>query len=161
MTLNIETILYATDLSDNARYAYGYANDLARKYNARITILYVIENINPTIEIQISGMLGNEKWDQVIKENEAHLDKYIRERVETFCHELDSEYDACRLTLEDIMIARGVPHEQIVNASKQMDADLIVMGTHGHNLLKDVMIGSTARKVVKYSEKPVLTVKLP
>lgn len=161
MTLNIETILYATDLSDNARHAYGYANDLARKYNARVTILYVIENINPTIEIQISGMLGSSKWDQMIKDNATHLDKYIRERVETFCQELDSEYDACRLTLEDIMVTRGVPHEQILAASKQMDADLIVMGTHGHNLLKDMVIGSTARKVVKHSKKPVLTVRLP
>jgi len=162
MVPNIKTILYATDLSKTARYAFGYANDLARKYDAQITILYVVENINQTAEVQIAEMIGHKKWNKIKKEKQKDLIKQIRNKVENFCHEMDSEYDSCRLVLEDIKIKNGTPSEEILKVSKEINADLIVMGTNGYNLLKDVFfIGSTARKVVKQSEKPVLTIKLP
>ena len=40
----IKKILYATDLSENARYAFGYAVSLANQYDAKITILHVLED---------------------------------------------------------------------------------------------------------------------
>ncbi len=161
MALNIKTILYATDLSENARYAFGYANDLARKYDAQLTILYVVENINETVEVQISEMIGYEKWSKIKQEKQKDLIKQIRSKVEDFCHEMDAEHDSCRLVIEDVKIKKGNPCEEILKVSKEIDADLIVIGSHGYSLLKDVFMGSTARKVVQQSEKPVLTIKLP
>ena len=161
MVPNIKTILYATDLSETARYAFGYANDLARKYDAQITILYVVENINQTVEIQISEMVGHEKWKQIKEEKQKNLIQQIKNKVENFCHEMDSEYDSCRLVLEDVKVKKGVPSEEILKLSKEINADLIVMGSHGYSLLNDFFIGSTARTVVKKSKKPVLTIQLP
>ena len=45
--------------------------------------------------------------------------------------------------------------------AEEKNCDLIVMGTHGHGTLADVMLGSTARRVVRRSLKPVLVVRLP
>ena len=64
MTSKINKILYATDLSKNAIYAFGYAADLAEKYNARITILYVKETMNYAAEIEVSELVGSKKWGQ-------------------------------------------------------------------------------------------------
>jgi nucleotide-binding universal stress UspA family protein len=44
MLPQIKNILYATDLSENARYAYNYAASMGQQYGARITILHVIES---------------------------------------------------------------------------------------------------------------------
>ena len=55
----------------------------------------------------------------------------------------------------------GNPVEKIISHSEQEKFDLIVMGTHGHGKLEDAMIGSTARRVVRRSEIPVLVVRLP
>lgn len=161
MIPEIKNILYATDLSDSARYAYSYANDIAGKYDARITILYVVENINKTVEVQIRDMIGHAEWDRIKVEKQKEILKNIRKRVESFCIEMDEKDDQCRLAVEDVMIERGNPSEEILRVCKEIKADLIVMGSHGHSLLKDILIGSTARRVVKYSDKPVLTVKLP
>ncbi|MBC2744902.1 MAG: universal stress protein [Desulfosarcina sp.] len=54
MTQEIKRILYATDLSENSAYAFGYAISLAKKYDAEITILHVIDE---TMESSIY-MLG-------------------------------------------------------------------------------------------------------
>jgi nucleotide-binding universal stress UspA family protein len=62
---------------------------------------------------------------------------------------------------DDIIVERGNPVEKIISHSEQEKFDLIVMGTHGHGKLEDAMIGSTARRVVRRSEIPVLVVRLP
>jgi nucleotide-binding universal stress UspA family protein len=62
---------------------------------------------------------------------------------------------------DDIIVVRGNPVEEIIKCSKEKNCDLIVMGTHGHGTLADAMIGSTARRVLRRSLKPVLVVRLP
>ena len=161
MIPKIKKILYATDLSENARYAFGYAADLAQHYDTMITILYVMENINHTIEIQIKDMMGREKWDKLQSEKLDYLTQKIKDRLEDFCREMDSQIDSCRLLIEDIRITKGNPTEVILNTAKDIHADMIVMGSYGHNILQDAFIGGTARRVVKKSETPVLVVRLP
>ncbi|MFH2059097.1 MAG: universal stress protein [Pseudomonadota bacterium] len=65
MTPSIKKILYATDLSENARYAFSYAADLAQKYDAKLTILSVLENMSPFAETQVQQIMGIEKWKQL------------------------------------------------------------------------------------------------
>jgi nucleotide-binding universal stress UspA family protein len=72
------------------------------------------------------------------------------------------------LVVEQI-VARGVqaqpllrignPYQEIVNAAKEIRADLIVIGSHGHAGLERFLVGSTAERVVQYAPCPVLVVK--
>ncbi len=161
MTPEINKILYATDLSESARHAFGYAADLAEKYQAKITILYVMENLNHTSEVQVSELVGPEIWKELKLQKHEYLIKKIQTRVENFCREMSSIHDSCQLLGEDIRIKNGSPQEVILETSVEMGADLIIMGTHGYNMLKDALIGGTARKVVKKSEIPVMVIRLP
>ena len=56
---------------------------------------------------------------------------------------------------------KGNPVEVILNVAKEKNCDLIVMGTHGMGTLADVVMGSTARRVIRRSPTPVLVVRLP
>jgi nucleotide-binding universal stress UspA family protein len=161
MIPEIKKILYATDLSESARYAFGYAADLAEKYNAELTILYVMENLNYTSEVQVSEMVGTEMWETLKRQKQEFLTQKIQDRVENFCKEMEGLHDSCQLLAQNIRIERGNPQEVILETSRQMGADLIVMGTHGYNILKDALIGGTARKVVRHSEVPVMVIRLP
>ncbi|MBU3952837.1 MAG: universal stress protein, partial [Proteobacteria bacterium] len=82
-------------------------------------------------------------------------------KIEDFCQLMDSKIDSCRLLVEDIQIVNGNPTEEILNTAKDINADMIVMGSYGYNALLDALIGGTTKKVVKNSEIPVLVVKLP
>ncbi|MGD9216864.1 MAG: universal stress protein, partial [Desulfobacteraceae bacterium] len=62
MLPKIQKILYATDLSDNSRLAFGYAASLAKRYQAQIMVLHVIEPVNPNTYMQISGAMGESEW---------------------------------------------------------------------------------------------------
>ncbi|MBU1342600.1 MAG: universal stress protein [Proteobacteria bacterium] len=161
MIPKIKKILYATDLSESARHAFYYAADLAQRYDAMVTFLYVMEEMNHTVEFQIRGMLGRKEWERVKSEKLDFLTNKIKSKIEEFCQEMDSQIDSCRLLVEDILIKSGNPTEEIINTSKEINADMVVMGSYGYNILMDALIGGTARKVVKNSKIPVLVVRLP
>lgn len=161
MQPEIKTILYATDLSDNARHAFGYAVDLAEKYNSKIEILHVMENLNHSMEVQVSELLGPDRWKKLKEDKRETLKQTITDRVHSFCSTATPDEAECEILVTDIHIRQGLPWEEILIAEKEMGADLIVMGTHGYSAIKDAFIGSTARKVVKRSKVPVMIIRLP
>lgn len=65
--IEIKKILYATDLSDSARYALAYAVNLADTYKAELIILHVLAE-DPTMDANIIGHIGAEKWNEIKKE---------------------------------------------------------------------------------------------
>ena len=161
MIPQIKQILYTTDLSDNARHAFGYAASLSERYNAKISVLHVIEELSHQASIHLMSLLGEERWNQIQKRNAQEVRATIKTRLEAFCDEMNAELDQCSFMVTDTAVRLGEPVEQILMEAEKIDADLIVMGTHGHNALAGAMLGSTARRVVRRSVKPVLTIRLP
>ena len=161
MLPQIKNILYATDLSDNARYAYKYAASIAQQYEAQITILHVIENLTTETFLQIHGFVGEEKWNQLQKEKQADFVSRIQGRLSNFCDEINSEMDACTFQVEKILVKDGIPADEILHQADLNDADMIVMGTRGFGMFKDALMGGTARRVVRRSAIPVMVVRLP
>src|SRR5438477_334580 len=58
----------------------------------------------------------------------------------------------------EIHHALGAPATEICRAADELDADLIVLGTHGRTGLRHAILGSVAEKVVRHSKRPVLTI---
>lgn len=67
----------------------------------------------------------------------------------------------CPLDTSHIIILKGHPVQQIVEAVAKDNFDMVVMETQGQSRLDDILLGSVARGVVQKSTKPVLTVPLP
>ena len=67
----------------------------------------------------------------------------------------------CNFVADEILVTRGNPADEILAQAEERNCDLIVMGTQGHGILEDALIGSTARRVIRRSKKPVLVVRLP
>lgn len=153
--------MYATDLSPNSRYAFSYAASLADRYNAKITVLHVLERLNPSTTMEIQGYLGEEEWEKIQKEKQTGLLDEITTRLNDFCAEMSSKLSECKFIVEGILTIAGVPAEEILNQAEKLDVDAIVIGTHGHGLFLDALMGGTARRVVNRSQVPVLVVRLP
>ncbi len=170
-SVDIKKILYTTDLSESARFAFAYAASLAGKYGAEITILHVLLE-NAKMEAGIIGYIGEERWRKIKERNarearEALIGKKrdnvdIRYGLERFAKEMtDGVEGASPPRTDEVVIKHGNPVDRIIEVSEARDADLIVMGTHGHGAIADAMMGSTARRVVRRSKIPVLVVRLP
>lgn len=161
MLPDIKKILYATDLSENARYALGYAASLANRYGAKIIFLHVIEDFSPSVTFQLATMFGEDKWREVRNRQEEEVLETIRKRLAKFCRESLSDTEAADLVSGNAVVKTGEPVNHILEQAEQTGCDLIVMGTHGQGRFAEALMGSTARRVVRRSRIPVLVVRLP
>ena len=161
MIPEIKKILYATDLSENARYSFGYAVSLANRYGAGITILHVLEDVSAYQDSLVINVIGKQKWEELRKTNEQKVLDTLRERLEKFCEDVSRELPACPFITDDIIVKIGNPVEEILQEVEASGCDIVVMGTRGHGILANAMMGSTSRKVLRRCKKPVLVVRLP
>ena len=169
--INVKKILYATDLSENARYAFAYAVSLADLYNAAITFLHVLPEVPDILDKNVIGYISEERWEEIKSQNveearEAIIGKRrdhltIRDALNQFSEDVKNGREGEGYVTDDIIVVRGNPVEEILKYSEDKNCDLIVMGTHGQGTLADAMIGSKARRVLRRSAKPVLVVRLP
>jgi nucleotide-binding universal stress UspA family protein len=157
----INKILYTTDLSENARYAFGYALCLADRHDARITVIHVIEALSPFARSMVEDIVGTEKLETMRKEKESQVIDSIKRRLDEFCQQAIQEVPDCPLAVEKTIVETGHQVDRIIRHSEEMDADIIVMGSRGQGMLADVTMGSTSRRVLRRSSRPVLVVRLP
>ena len=167
--IQIKKILYATDLSETAAHSFAYAVSLANMYGAGITILHVLAEI-PGEEF-ITNMIDTGTWneiktrhysearEQLIGKKRDHV--VIREVLEAFSDEARTDGEDQPFVTDEVIIKQGPPAEAIVDTARELNCDLTVMGTHGHGAIADVLIGSTAKWVVRQSPIPVLVIRLP
>ncbi|MCP4692198.1 MAG: universal stress protein [Desulfobacterales bacterium] len=161
MLPKINNILYATDMSQNARHAFVYAADVADRHNARITVLNVIETLTQGANVMLTDILGEEAWKKHKESARRGLEEKMRGRLEDFCAEMDSELNECKLLVDQVVVRHGIPFEEILKLADEIEADMIVMGTHGHGVIADALIGGVSRGVIRRSKIPVLVIRLP
>ena len=161
MIPEIKKILYATDLSENARYAFGYAVSIAHRHDAKITVLHVVEELSSFAHTMVEDIVGKDKLTALRKEKEAHVIGSIKDRLDEFCRLAKSEAPQCPFIVENTIVITGQPVDEIVSHAEKVDADMIVMGSHGQGMLADVTMGSTSRRVLRRCSRPALVVRLP
>ena len=143
-----EKILLAIDFSDYSEVACEYALTLAKAYNSSLTVLHVI---NEPVDLR-GFYVPHISFEQLEKEIEDGAVKMMEE----FCSAHVGEFKQYKTA-----IVTGIPYEEIVAAAVKSDASLIVLGTHGRTGLDRILFGSTAERVVRSANCPVLTVRLP
>ncbi len=141
-------ILSAIDFSENSECAFDYALTLANQFNAELTIMHVI---NEPVDLR-GFYVPHISFEQLEKEIEESAVKMM----ETFCSSKLGSFSNYKTE-----IVTGIPCDEIVAEAVKIDASLIVLGTHGRTGLDRILFGSTAERVVRSANCPVLTVRLP
>lgn len=140
----MKKIIVPVDFSLHSEYALETAAILAKKYNAEIFALHMLE-----ISEAILTSIDNEQQMKT-----AFLIKYARERFNNF---LDKDY------LKGVTITPIVKHFKVFSEVNEVvdenDIDLIIMGSKGSSGLKEVFVGSNTQKVIRHSNIPVLVLK--
>ncbi|SDX84325.1 universal stress protein [Halobellus clavatus] len=133
-----EMILVPTDGSDQAAAALDHAVELARTADATVHLLYVADTNRDSVTT-----LGGQVVDALEAEGEQILET-ATDRV-----------GGVRIVDS---VETGDPVETILDYADSVDADVVVMGTHGRRGLDRYLLGSTTERVVRHSQRPVLTI---
>jgi arsenite transporter len=161
---DIRKILYATDLSETARYAVRYACSVGNKYGAKVEVLHVVpdmlEEFSSGAGFDMSGHYGK-KWDEFNAKSIEMAKEAMRGRIQETSAQIREEIPRCPLEAGNIIVEAGNPVNHIVSVAEKGDYDLVIMGTHGHSKLEGAILGSVAAGVINKCSKPVLVVHLP
>lgn len=156
MLPDIDTILYASDISEGSRPAFRMAVKQALENNARIVFLHAIEPINTEhVEDYLPANASRKHTAQLMDNYKSRIETRIR----AF---LDSELETgSQLSQPPIVkVISGKPDKVILRAAIALKASMIVMGDREISTISRVFLGSTAQKVIHQSSVPVLIVPL-
>lgn len=142
-----QRIVCPTDFSPTADAAARYAASLARAYSGELVLMHVL----PQLHYPLRGLGMAEAFPHLQEELHTRAKERLAEVVQSLGSDL-----RVRTELRD-----GETYEQVLACARDSKADIIVMGTHGHTGLKHALLGSTAERVVRLAECPVLTVRTP
>ena len=144
----INRILVPIDFSNYSKSALKYSVNFAKKFNADIILVYVVE---PTIYPADFSM------GQVIV---SSTDSDFNDRAKGDLESLASAEIGNDLNYK-ILIKTGKAFVEINETADEEDCDLIIIATHGHTGVEHLLFGSTAEKVVRKAPCPVLTLREP
>jgi len=149
--IRLAHIVVATDFSEPSRAALDYGRELARAFNANLSVLHVAENLLTTM-MTPDGSLAS-----TLPDLQHDVEESARERVTA----LLSAKDHQELGAKAVTLTSSAPAFAIVEYARKAGVDLIVMGTHGRSGLGHLLMGSVAERVVRMAPCPVLTVRHP
>ena len=144
MDVKIKSILIPTDFSVLSESALIVGLAIARRQNAEITLLHVVD--------RFSYLQPNEAFLSSIQLNEE-----IKLKIDEKFKNLIREIEETGLNVTS-KILEGTPSSCICQFAHDGNFSMVVMGTHGTSGLREFFIGSEAFRVVKYASCPVLTV---
>jgi nucleotide-binding universal stress UspA family protein len=146
--MEVQTILWPTDLSKNSIKAAKSVESLAEKYKAKVILLYVGVDL-----MSHFGAYGEPSQEQV-----QHFQKWetehAKKKLESVCQK---ELKACPML--EVRLVQGDAATEIIKAIKKDKADMVVITTHGRGA-EDVdqvsaEFGSVAKKVIANSPVPI------
>jgi nucleotide-binding universal stress UspA family protein len=137
-----QNILFPVDLSEGCAAAAPFIETLARKFDAHVTLLHVLE-LPPAYFGEPFGFGTMIDLSAVREGRQIEVDGFLKDCFHGLC--------VTRVMLE------GDPARNILQYSKEHKVDLIAMPTHGMGVFRTLLLGSVTAKVLHDAECPVWT----
>jgi nucleotide-binding universal stress UspA family protein len=144
--LAIKKILCPTDFSEPSLQGLGYAIELAELFNAKLSIVHVINELppnpsNPNISFEVP------EYERIVhKESIDKLHEIVKTRVPASIK-------------AETVVGHGSPAKEIVRIAEEGKMDLIVIATQGNTGWHHLVMGSVAEKVIRHAPCPVFAVR--
>ncbi len=143
--IKLSRLLHPTDFSSSSSQAQNYACALVEHFAAELHLIHVVTEPTSLATGPLGGYLPA-NYSAELKEHAA----------ETLAGLPDRAWSEGRSIKR--CVVEGYAFVEILRYAKENDIDMIVMGTHGHSGLAQMLLGSVAEKVVRKAPCPVLTI---
>ncbi|MDO8318485.1 universal stress protein [Rhodoferax sp.] len=140
-------ILVPVDGSDTAQVAVDKATALAKAFDSQVTVIYVIDPY-PFTGVGTDFAYGQAEY---LNAATAEANESVKLAKQSFANS--------GVHVDTSVVEAHTAWRGIVEAGKSLQADLIVMGSHGRNALEKLVLGSVAQAVLSHTKLPVLVVR--
>jgi nucleotide-binding universal stress UspA family protein len=147
LKLDVKRILIPTDFSETADLALEHASHLAKLCNAEIILLHVV-----------TSYAFKANLPEINAEDEAFnakLSGVVGSKLEEYAASLSEKF-SCPVHTK---VAYGSVRDEVVRMANDLDADIIILGTHGVSGIREFFMGSNAFRIVSEAGCPVLSVQ--
>jgi nucleotide-binding universal stress UspA family protein len=145
--MNIANVLVATDFGPASDTAMTYAREFARTFGARLHVLHVVDDAATYAGPEAIGV------------DLARLQVDLNDVGQVALNRVVTGEDRSQLRAVSVIRPGSSIAFEIVRYAGEQDVDLIVIGTHGRGIVRHLVMGSVAEKVVRAAPCPVLTVR--
>ena len=142
--IELKSILLPTDFSETTLAATRYGIEFARRFQATLHLLHVIED--PVVYLPM--------FESYPLPSRGDFENYAQTALDNWI----VDEDVSDITIERSWV-HGSPFVEILRYAREQQNDLIIVGTHGRGFTAHFLMGSVAEKVVRKAPCPVLTVR--
>lgn len=144
----MKTILAPIDFSPVTEKVVDESLQLARVFEARLVLLHVVEPPSRARDALPAGKLSAELLLAAKQAAQAKLEEFKKSLLRRY-----PRVEVLRLT--------GDPVDCVLDEAKKLPAAYLVIGSHGHGAVFDLLVGSVAHSVLMKAPCPVLIVSAP
>jgi nucleotide-binding universal stress UspA family protein len=137
----IRKILIAVDDSTSAEKVAREGFRLAKQSKAEVALISVAD----TVLLPIDSGITRQEMVQMLKDSFKKSQQLLMDKV----------FKSLKVKS---FIEEGDPYKLILKIATEWNANLIVMGTHGHTGIPHLLMGSVAEKIVRHSTKPIVII---
>ena len=141
----MKTVIAAIDFSPVSRRVLAKAVELSRAIRARLVVVHAVRP--PAIVTDLAPLVGE------AVQFTAKIEYAARRNLQRWKRRLAK----CGTTVETIC-RQGFPMPVVLAQAQELDASYLVLGSHGHTALYNLVVGSTTREVLKRASCPVVIV---
>jgi nucleotide-binding universal stress UspA family protein len=157
--MKVEKILYAAHLALNTSQPFRNVIEIARKFDAKLAVLHVVEELSPG-EVSMAQWVGG---NNITDKHYEDFKKYSLERIKTMIKETcekESGLDpACADRIAETVVVVGYPADEILKKVDELGCDMLIMGSNSKPGIANAFLGNVAERVLRRMRKP--TIVLP
>lgn len=143
----LKNIMVAVDFNDSIGELMVYADILAQKFESKVWVLHVAE--------PEPDFVGYEPGPQYIRDVKAEEYREEHRNLQEICKNFISEN-----IHTDALLIQGSTVETVLSEAQKLNIDLLIVGTHKHSLLHNLLQESVSMELIKKAEIPMLTIPI-
>ena len=158
MSIKLEKVLVATDLSKESSNVVRYALELGCKFHAQVYVLHVMPTVDSSVLNMVALTMGADKLAKFNAKNEAELAEKTREQLHNI---IASETELMKEEIvhpPKIEVHHGDAAPMILSVADRLDADMVILGSHSKGKLHYAFLGSVAEKILRKTHRTVVIV---
>ena len=154
----LKNILYATDLGLYGPFILEHVGELAKRHDAQVTVVHAVEPVSVLADALLATYVPESSMNALKLHGYDAVLTTIRAKVKQAFADDFIDFKGDSDWIRDVQVVGGEPAQVILEQAEIINADLIVMGTHGGRSGSRTAIGSVASKVLQLSRIPIYLV---